>query len=91
MPELIALMLVVSALVACLLPLLQEEPSAQDEEEFRRGTLLSERDEVLSAIREADLDLAMGKVSIEDHAALRASLETRAMALLSEIEAEGVR
>jgi hypothetical protein len=86
MAAVVALLLVLAALGAALMPLLGEERAADSPDEAARRELTAERDEVLAAIRDADLDLAMGKITTEDHSDLRRSLENRAVAILARLE-----
>lgn len=48
-----------------------------------------EKDLAYAAIKEADFDFQMGKLSAEDHAALRAKYEARAFAALDALERRG--
>ena len=48
-----------------------------------------EKDLAYAAIKEADFDLQMGKLSVEDHASLRAKYEARALAALDALERRG--
>jgi hypothetical protein len=83
---LIALALVVVALGACLLPLIEPgRPRLSVDYVPERE---AERERLLAAIRDADLDLAMGKISAGDHAAMRASLETQAVSVLAALDRE---
>lgn len=86
MAAVIALILVVVALGACLLPLL--EPGRQGAVVAYAEEREAERERLLAAIHDADLDLAMGKISAEDHAALRASLESQAVSVLAALDRE---
>ena len=51
-----------------------------------RAQLRHEKDVALLAIREAELDRAMGKLSDEDYGALRGQYERRALAALGELD-----
>lgn len=57
-------------------------PAAEQTELFER-----EKNVALLAIREAEFDLAMGKLSDEDYAALRGVYEERALGALGELDA----
>ncbi|MCC6848067.1 MAG: hypothetical protein IT294_06155 [Deltaproteobacteria bacterium] len=48
-----------------------------------------EKDLAYAAIKEADFDLQMGKLSLEDHAAIRDTYEARALAALAALERFG--
>lgn len=54
-----------------------------DPERYR---LEKERDLAYAAIKEAEFDFQMGKLSNEDYAALRRTYETRAIAALSALD-----
>ena len=82
--------LVMVALVAVNIaaPLLWPRPPAPtgphaDPERYR---LEKEKELAYAAIKEAEFDLQMGKLSLEDHAALRATYEARALAALEALE-----
>jgi len=82
--------LVIIALVAVdvAAPLLWPSPPAPagphaDPERYR---LEKEKELAYAAIKEAEFDLQMGKLSPEDHAALRATYEARALAALEALE-----
>ncbi len=57
-----------------------------DPERYR---LEREKELAYAAIKEADFDLQMGKLSAEDHAALREKYESRALAALAALEQRG--
>jgi hypothetical protein len=85
--------LVVVAVVAfCIAgPLLRPQPEAApaahgDPERYR---LEKEKELAYAAIKEADFDLQMGKLSAEDHATLRTTYEARALKALEALERRG--
>jgi hypothetical protein len=57
-----------------------------DPERYR---LEKEKELAYAAIKEAEFDLQMGKLSPEDHAALREKYEARALAALEALERRG--
>lgn len=57
-----------------------------DPEHYR---LEKEKELAYAAIKEADFDFEMGKLSTEDHAALRTKYEARALAALAALERRG--
>ena len=61
-------------------------PPAADSERYR---LEKEKELAYTAIKEAEFDLQMGKLSPEDHAALREKYEARALAALEALERRG--
>ena len=86
----LGLLLILSVAAAVASPLLaggstampEEVPAAEQTELFER-----EKNVALLAIREAEFDLAMGKLSDEDYAALRGVYEERALGALGELDA----
>ena len=83
------LILLVAAAVAS--PLLQgsRTPAAADRPADKAELLRREKNVALLAIKEADFDLAMGKLSNDDYATLRAVYEDRALGALGELDALG--
>lgn len=61
-------------------------PATTDPERYR---LEKEKELAYAAIKEADFDREMGKLSAEDHAALREKYEARALAALAALERHG--
>ena len=84
----IGLLLVVATAVALSWPLLS--PMSHSEERDREvdpsARLKSEKDNVLAAIREADFDHEVGKLSEEDYRSLRVELEERAVDALAALD-----
>lgn len=58
-----------------------------DPERYR---LEKEKELAYAAIKEADFDLQMGKLSPEDHASLRAKYEAKALAALDALDRRGL-
>lgn len=86
MAALIALIIIVSLLGLSLAPTLSLAASRGVEPDPHES-LEAERARLMAAIRDADLDLAMGKISAGDHAETRRGLETEAVAVLARLEA----
>lgn len=82
----IGLVIVLLAAFFVAWPLLQDAPAASEVPDTYEGTPEHQKEQALVAIREADFDHQTGKLSDEDHAALRAELETRALSAMAEIE-----
>jgi len=80
------LILAVAAAVAS--PLLQgsRTPAAVDRPADKAELLHREKSVALLAIKEADFDLAMGKLSDDDYATLRAVYEERALDALGQLD-----
>ena len=87
MAALIAAMIVVGALAVALWPVLVAKTSV-GAPPCPLEALTAERGRLVAAIRDADLDLAMGKISNADHADMRGGLEADALRVLARIEEE---
>jgi hypothetical protein len=85
----VAALLVAGVILLSVWPLLQPLPvRAAADAASRRADLVAERDRVLAALKDVDLDLQMGKVGEQDHALMKAGLERQAFTVLSRIETE---
>lgn len=86
----VAGLVVLAGLLAAVLPLVLDEPAP---ESAAAGTsaLVAERDRLAAAIREVDFDRALGKIEADDHAALRATLEERALTVIERLDEEPER
>jgi hypothetical protein len=86
---LVGLVLVVLAAVFVAWPLLAGTPTAEVGESplVEASELEKEKDSALLAIRDADFDHSVGKLSDDDHAALRAELEQRALRAITALDA----
>jgi cytochrome c-type biogenesis protein CcmI len=83
----IGLVIVLLAAFFVAWPLLQDvSVGSNAAADSREGSPEHEKEQALRAIREADFDHQVGKLSDEDHAALRAELESRALAAMAAIE-----
>jgi len=85
------LLVIAGVALAVATPLLWPQPAAPtwpttDPERYR---LEKEKDLAYAAIKEADFDFQMGKLSVEDHAATREKYEGRALAALAALERLG--
>jgi hypothetical protein len=85
------LVVIAGVAVAIATPLLWPHPHAGgpptvDPERYR---LEKEKELAYAAIKEADFDLQMGKLSSEDHATLREKYEARALAALAALDRQG--
>ena len=84
----VLLVLAVAALIAA--PLLSLEPAPVGPgADVRKERLEREKAAALLAIREAQLDHAMGKLSDDDYAALRDFYERRAIAAIAGLDEAG--
>jgi hypothetical protein len=85
----VAVLFVLGVLLLASWPLVQPLTTRRTADSAARlADLLTERDRVLAALKDVDLDLQMGKVSPEDHAATKAALERQALAALSRLDTE---
>lgn len=87
---LVAILIILGTLVYLGYPLLIRDRSfAPDRADGRMQLeeLRFEKEALLQTIKDLEFDLASGKLSPEDHAALRGRYETRAMAVLQELDA----
>jgi len=84
----VAVIMIFAAAAAIALPLLR--PPAAAEIAPDEATELHEREKhvALLAIREADFDRAMGKLSDDDHASLRQIYEERALGAMNALKAD---
>ena len=85
------LALIVAVAVGIAAPLLRPrvESVAAPTTDPERYRLEKEKELAYAAIKEADFDFEMGKLSTEDHAALREKYEGRALAALAALERRG--
>ena len=91
MTFLVAALMIVASAAAIALPLLTptaptEGPGDQTDELLER-----EKNAALLAIREADFDQAMGKLSDEDHTSLKQIYETRALGAMDALAKSDTR
>ena len=85
----VAILLVLGVLLLASWPLVQPLTTRREADSTARLTdLLAERERVLAALKDVDLDLQMGKVSVEDHAATKTGLESQALGVLARLDAE---
>lgn len=82
----IGLVIVVVCAIYISLPLWTDAEVESIAEVSETSELEKEKNAALEAIREIDFDLRVGKLSEEDHAALRADLEKRALAAMSALD-----
>ena len=86
----IAALMIVGLAAAIAYPLWAgTERTATSDAGANRDVLEREKEVALLAIREAELDEAMGKLSAEDYATLRHQYEKRALAALGALDAMG--
>lgn len=82
--------IVLASLVALVVirPLIRGEESAPADE-ARRAELEAAKEAKYREIRDAELDLQMGKLSAEDHRAVDRELRAEAIAILAELDELG--
>jgi hypothetical protein len=84
----IAFILIVAAFGLVFIPIVTSDARADEPRGVggNMDALGAERDHLLTGLKDIDMDLAMGKVSSEDHAEMRQSMEDRAVDVLAEID-----
>jgi len=87
MTVVVALLLVVVVSAAVALPLAYSGAGPEAPSDLGVERLQREKNAALTAIREAQFDHAMGKLSEEDYASLRSFYERRALTALTELNA----
>ena len=87
MAAVIAILILLAFLGLSFLPLVlsSEGGAGEGSERDPEADLQAQRRRLLDEIREIDMDLTMGKMNEQDHAVLRAGLESEAMAVLAEL------
>lgn len=86
----IAAVMILGAAAWIAAPLLKPSGASPVETEAQRADALSiEKHMALVAIKEADFDRAMGKLSDEDYGALRQLYEDRALGVMAQLDALG--
>lgn len=86
MTTVFAFVMILAAAAAIALPFFRAEFSAGEDVADPDERLEREKHVALLAIREADFDHAMGKLSEEDHQSLRGIYEQRAMEAISALD-----
>ena len=88
MALIIAPILLIAAVIYVAYPLLKEEPEAEQVQDasVERERWLAEKEEILSALKDIEMDFRMGKLSQEDYDNLKADFERRAVAVFQQLE-----
>ncbi len=81
-------LLALGVLVFMISPMLQASGRGPWAARSRRDDLLKKKDFIYSAIRELNIDYRMGKLTVEDHEALRQEYMTEASDVLDELDRE---
>ena len=81
---LLALLAVAVAILLSLAPMLKDEPPPSTVEDL--SELEARRTDVVRALRDVELDFAMGKITEDDRERRRADLEGRAVRILAAID-----
>ncbi len=87
---LIILTLVLLTVTFITRPLIEQKVVCGIEEDHRLSTLQAERDHVLDALQELDMDHAMGKVLLDDYQMQRGALLSRGANILKTIDGQDV-
>ena len=88
MPEIIAPILFIAAIIYVAYPLVAEKivlgfAEAGDSGQER---LLNEKDEIISSLKDIEMDYRMGKLSLPDYTQLRVDFERRAADVLRRLD-----
>jgi len=88
MPQIIAPLLFIAAIIYVAYPLVSEKLLATGLEtgESGRELLLNEKDEVISSLKDIEMDYRMGKLSLQDYNQLRTDFERRAADVLKRLD-----
>jgi len=89
MSLLVASILFIAAALYVAYPLLAESRPANVEEETELDRLLTEKDEVVSSLKDLEMDFRMGKLSAGDYSQLKLDLERRAALVFQKLEQSG--
>jgi len=85
----LGLALILGAAIVVTAPLFQPRPEGPTLLPAEREALERRKRQALAAIREAELDHRMGKLSDEDMQTMRARFETQALEAMAALEKEG--
>ncbi len=88
MPQIIAPLLFIAAIIYVAYPLVSEKIAASAEEAGESGQelLLNEKDEIISSLKDIEMDYRMGKLSLQDYTQLRVDFERRAADVLKRLD-----
>ncbi|RPJ85631.1 MAG: hypothetical protein EHM18_09905 [Acidobacteria bacterium] len=88
MPQIIAPILFIAAIIYVAYPLVSDRILATDPEaeESGRERLLNEKDEIISSLKDMEMDYRMGKLSLQDYTQLRVDFERRAADVLKRLD-----
>ncbi|RPI20976.1 MAG: hypothetical protein EHM61_25860 [Acidobacteria bacterium] len=88
MPQLIAPLLFIAAIIYVAYPLVSERAPEDREEsgDSAQESLRDEKDEIISSLKDIEMDYRMGKLSLQDYTQLRADFERRAADVLRRLE-----
>ncbi len=92
MALIVAPLLFVAAILFVASPFLTDtrQASVRERKAVERERLLKKRDDILSNLKDIEMDFQMGKLSQSDYDGLKSEYEARAMAVFREIEATGL-
>jgi len=87
MPQIIAPLLFIAAIIYVAYPLVSERILAGVAEgESGQERLLNEKDEIISSLKDIEMDYRMGKLSLQDYTQLRIDFERRAAEVLKRLD-----
>jgi hypothetical protein len=88
MPQIIAPLLFIAAIIYVAYPLVSDKLAADTAEAGDTGQdrLLDEKDEIISSLKDIEMDYRMGKLSLQDYTQLRVDFERRAAEVLKRLD-----
>lgn len=88
MPEIIAPLLFIAAIIYVAYPLVSDKilPDFAEAGESGQERLLNEKDEIISSLKDIEMDYRMGKLSLQDYTQLRVDFERRAADVLKRLD-----
>lgn len=89
MSLLIASVLFIAAALFVAYPLLVESRPGKVEDETELDRLLDEKDEVVSSLKDLEMDFRMGKLTSADYSQLKLDLQRRAALVFQKLEKSG--
>ncbi len=92
MALLVAPLLFVAAILFVASPFLTDtrQASVRERKAVERERLLKKRDDILSNLKDIEMDFQMGKLSPSDYDGLKSEYESRAVSVFQEMEAVGL-
>ncbi len=88
MPQIIAPILFIAAIIYVAYPLVSDRIllGFAEAEENGQERLLNEKEEIISSLKDIEMDYRMGKLSLQDYTQLRVDFERRAADVLKRLD-----